>query len=259
MFTKSIQDIFPQAPAGIDPAVLVPEHVPAHVAIIMDGNGRWAQARGKNRLEGHKAGIHAVREAIRTASDLGVRYLTLYSFSSENWKRPREEVVGLMNLFAKTILAEVEGLHAEGVRVRVIGHTEDLPRKTREAFDQAWELTRDNTGMTLLIALNYGGRQEIVDAAQSCLDAALERFEQTGERTQLTLEDIASALYASDAPDPDLLIRTSGEKRISNFLLWQIAYSELYITELMWPDFDRYEFLRALLDFQQRSRRFGAV
>ena len=220
---KPLDYIFPNPPADLDPSQLDAAAVPQHVAVIMDGNGRWAKERGKNRLFGHKAGIEAVRETIRCASDVGVRYLTIYSFSSENWKRPQDEVIGLMNLFATTMLAEVDGLHEEHVRVMTIGRTDELPKKTRDAFAKAWEKTKDNDGMTLVVAVNYGGRVELLDAMRSYMDGA------------------HAAL------------------RVSNFLLWQIAYSEFVCTETLWPDFDRYEFLRALLEFQSRDRRFGAV
>ena len=221
----------------------------------MDGNGRWAKKRALNRLRGHKAGIEAVRETIRCASDVGVRYLTIYSFSTENWKRPQEEVVGLMDLFAKTMLAEVDGLDEENVRVMTIGDLSILPEETRRAFEKAWEQTKGNTGMTLAVAVNYGARQEILHIVQAIAEQAAE----TGEVPEITEELLASGLYTAGMPDPELVIRTSGELRISNFLLWQIAYSEFYITDVLWPDFDRYEFLRALLAFQGRNRRFGGV
>jgi undecaprenyl diphosphate synthase len=225
----------------------------------MDGNGRWAKQRGKNRLSGHKAGIAAVRETIRCASDIGVRYLTIYSFSSENWRRPQDEVSGLMDLFAKTMLAEVEGLHEENVRVMTIGHMDALPPKTRDAFDEAWEMTRRNTGMTLVVAVNYGGRTELVDAVNSIVQEAQARSAVGGACTSVDEDLLARHLYTANIPDPDLVIRTSGEMRISNFLLWQIAYSEFYCTDVLWPDFNRYELLRAVLDFQGRTRRYGGV
>lgn len=256
---KPLDYIFPQPPEDIDPKQLDISAVPNHVAVIMDGNGRWAKQRGKNRLSGHKAGIDAVRETIRCASDLGVRYLTIYSFSSENWKRPQDEVIGLMNLFATTMLAEVDGLHEEHVRVRTIGQTDALPRKTREAFAKAWEKTKDNDGMTLTIAVNYGGRQEVLDAIQSYTNDAHAALKEGRKPEELTEATFSRHLYTADIPDPDLLIRTSGEMRVSNFLLWQIAYSEFVCTETLWPDFNRYEFLRALLEFQNRDRRFGSV
>lgn len=256
---KSLDYIFPNPPAGLDPAALDRARVPESVAIIMDGNGRWAKKRALNRLRGHKAGIEAVRETIRCASDLGVRYLTIYSFSTENWKRPEDEVVGLMDLFAKTMLAEVDGLHAEGVRVRTIGDLSPLPAETREAFDAAWEKTRDNEGMTLVVAVNYGGRQEILRATAACMREAALMAEETGEVLEPTEEMFERGLYTCGMPDPDLVIRTSGEMRVSNFLLWQIAYSEFVVTDVLWPDFDRYEFLRCLLAYQGRNRRFGGV
>ena len=256
---KPLDYIFPNPPEGLDPTQLDPAAVPEHVAVIMDGNGRWAKERGKNRLSGHKAGIEAVRETIRCASDVGVRYLTIYSFSSENWKRPQDEVIGLMNLFATTMLAEVDGLHEEHVRVMTIGRTEELPKKTRDAFAKAWEKTKDNDGMTLVVAVNYGGRVEMLDAVRSYMDEAHTALREGRTPEELTEESFARHLSTAGIPDPDLLIRTSGEMRVSNFLLWQIAYSEFYCTDVLWPDFDRYEFLRALLDFQRRDRRFGAV
>ena len=256
MYAKALADIFPNPPEGLDPAQLDEARVPEHVAVIMDGNGRWAKKRALNRLNGHKAGIEAVRETIRCASDVGCKYLTIYSFSSENWKRPQDEVVGLMDLFAKTMLAEVDGLDEENVRVMTIGDLSLLPDKTREAFEQAWEQTRNNTGMTLVVAVNYGGRAELVAAMQACMD---ERAARGAQAEPITEQDISAHLYTAGIPDPELLIRTSGEMRVSNFLLWQIAYSEFVVTDVLWPDFDRYDFLRALLEFQGRDRRFGAV
>ena len=251
--------IFPDPPAGLDPRKLDQSRIPRHVAVIMDGNGRWAKQRAMNRLNGHKAGINAVRETIRCANDVGVDYLTIYSFSTENWKRPQDEVNGLMNLFAKTMLAELDGLHEEGVRVATIGDTSALPEKTARAFSDAWEKTKNNTGMTLVIAVNYGSRAEILEAAQRAIDEALAAVEQGKQPELLTEAAFESHLFTADIPDPDLLIRTSGEMRISNFLLWQIAYTEFYFTDVLWPDFDRYELLRALLYYQHRDRRFGAV
>lgn len=260
MLHKPLDYIFPDPPEGLDPALLNEERVPQHVAVIMDGNGRWAKKRALNRLRGHKAGIEAVRETIRCASDVGVRFLTIYSFSTENWKRPEEEVVGLMDLFAKTMLAEVDGLHEENVRVCTIGDMSALPEETRAAFDEAWEKTRNNTGMTLVVAVNYGARQEIMHAVKACVVNAMAVGHAGGNPLELlTEENFERELYTAGIPDPDLVIRTSGEMRISNFLLWQIAYSEFYCTEVLWPDFNRYDFLRALLDFQGRNRRFGAV
>ena len=259
MFAKPIGDIFPNPPEGLDPACLDEARVPSHVAVIMDGNGRWAKKRALNRLNGHKAGIEAVRETIRAANDVGVRYLTIYSFSTENWKRPTDEVTGLMNLFAKTMLAEVDGLDEENVRVITIGNSALLPADTREAFERAYEQTAANTGLTLAVAVNYGAREELVHAVQDIVDDAVAQAQTQGQAPRVTADDIDGALYTAGMPDPELLIRTSGEMRLSNFLLWQLAYTELYVTPVLWPDFDRYEFLRALIDYQHRNRRFGAV
>lgn len=255
MFHKPIDEIFPNPPEGLERALLDETRIPRHVAVIMDGNGRWAKKRALNRLKGHKAGIEAVRETIRAASDSGVEFLTIYSFSTENWKRPDEEVEGLMNLFAKTMLAEVDGLHEEHVRVMTIGDISRLPNETRDAFDDAWNKTKDNDGMTLLVAVNYGSRQEILHAVQKIV----EEVQETGVVPQIDEALFERGLYTAGIPDPELLIRTSGEMRISNFLLWQLAYTEIYVTDVLWPDFNRYEFLRALLDYQRRDRRFGAV
>lgn len=256
---KPLDYIFPAPPSDVDLGALDVDRIPEHIAVIMDGNGRWAKKRALNRLRGHKAGIEAVRETIRCASDLGVRYLTIYSFSTENWKRPEDEVIGLMDLFAKTMLAEVDGLHEEHVRVMTIGDLGVLPAETREAFDEAWEKTRDNDGMTLVVAVNYGSRQEILRACECCMREAVLVAEETGEVIVPTEELFERGLYTCGIPDPDLLIRTSGEMRLSNFLLWQIAYSEFVVTDVLWPDFDRYELLRCLLEYQGRDRRFGAV
>lgn len=256
---KPLDHIFPSPPSGLSPEDLDCSRIPEHVAVIMDGNGRWAKKRALNRLKGHKAGIEAVRETIRCASDLGVRYLTIYSFSTENWKRPQEEVVGLMDLFAKTMLAEVDGLHEEHVRVKTIGDLSPLPEETRVAFEEAWEKTKNNTGMTLVVAVNYGSRQEILQAVNRCAEQAVYRSEAGEGFEPVSVEDFEGSLFTAGMPDPDLVIRTSGEVRISNFLLWQIAYAEFVVTDVLWPDFDRYEFLRCLLEFQGRDRRFGAV
>lgn len=224
----------------------------------MDGNGRWAKSRMMNRLRGHKAGIEAVREIIRCASDLGVRYLTIYSFSTENWKRPEDEVTGLMELFAKTMLAEVDGLDAEGVRVMTIGDLSVLPEETRCAFEAAWEQTKDNHGMTLVVAVNYGSRAEIARAARLLAEQAVDSTSGFSVN-DINEETLASRLYTAEVPDPEVVIRTSGEMRLSNFLLWQAAYAEFVCTDVLWPDFDRYELLRCLLAYQGRARRFGGV
>lgn len=256
---KPIDYIFPNPPEGLDLATLDWSAIPQHIAVIMDGNGRWAKKRALNRLKGHKAGIEAVRETIRCASDMGVRYLTIYSFSTENWKRPQDEVIGLMDLFAKTMLAEVDGLHEEHVRVMTIGDLSALPQETRDAFDAAWEKTRDNDGMTLIVAVNYGGRAEIVDAVKSYMDEAHAALRAGEPFEPLSEEALSRHMYTGDVPDPELLIRTSGEMRVSNFMLWQVAYSEFVCTDVLWPDFNRYELLRCVLEYQRRDRRFGGV
>jgi len=253
---STLEEIFPEPPIDLDPHALDMKRIPEHVAVIMDGNGRWAKQRGLDRGQGHKAGIRAVREAITTCNDIGVRYLTIYSFSTENWNRPKTEVTGLMDLFAKTMSSELAGLDEEKVRVKLLGRVEDLPLTTRTIFKQAEKRTAKNGGMTLAIAVNYGSRLEITDAVR-----AITRMVEAGDLTsEAVSEDLLSAhLYTADMPDPDLLIRTSGEMRLSNFLLWQLAYSEFYVTDVLWPDFDRYELLRALFDYQARDRRFGRV
>lgn len=256
---KPLDYIFPDPPSDVNPADLRQDAIPRHIAVIMDGNGRWAKKRALNRLRGHKAGIEAVRETIRCANDMGVDYLTIYSFSTENWKRPEDEVTGLMDLFAKTMLAEVDELHKEHVRVYTIGDLSILPEDTRTAFAKAWEQTRNNTGMTLVVAVNYGARQEILHAVEAYMRYAALEAEETGKLRKPTEEMFERGLYTAGMPDPDLLIRTSGEMRVSNFLLWQIAYTEFVCTDVLWPDFNRYDLLRAVLEYQSRDRRFGAV
>ena len=255
----ALSEVFPQPPGDIDLASFDRTAVPTHLAVIMDGNGRWAERQGISRAQGHAAGIKAVRELIRTANDVGIRYLTIYSFSTENWARPKSEVQALMRLFAQTMAAELDGLDAEGVRVRTIGDLSLLPPATRRVFIKAEQKTVANTGMTLIVAVNYGSRLEIVKAAQELARQASDGRIGTAEIEALTAEDFARLLETDGIPDPDLLIRTSGEFRLSNFLLFQLAYSELYVSPVLWPDFDRYELLRALLAYQGRSRRFGAV
>jgi undecaprenyl diphosphate synthase len=230
-------------------------HAPQHVAIIMDGNGRWARARNKPRIAGHRAGAKALREAIRSAIELGVRYLTIYSFSSENWRRPPEEVRGLMRLFVEVLQREMVSLIEQGVRLRLVGRRSDLPDDVLSAFVDAEERTGGGRTLDLLVALNYGGRQEIVDAVRSIADSVAD-----GTLSPDDVDEglVSKAMYTGKVPDPDLVIRTSGEMRLSNFLLWQIAYSELWITDVLWPDFSRYDLLEACVDYQARQRRFGA-
>jgi undecaprenyl diphosphate synthase len=228
--------------------------VPAHVAIIMDGNGRWASAKGLPRAAGHRAGAQAVEEAIACAIECGVRYLTLYSFSTENWSRSRTEVRTLMGLFADVLLAKLDDLMEWEVRVRVIGHLEEMSKRVQTSFADAMARTAGNGRLDLIIALNYGGRTEIVDAA-----TALARDVASGAMSPGDIDEaaIASRLYTAGIPDPDILVRTSGEMRLSNFLLWQVAYTEIVVTETLWPDFGRDDMLEAIVDFQQRDRRFG--
>ncbi len=233
-----------------------PSHIPQHVAIIMDGNGRWAKARGLPRSLGHKAGIDAVKRTLDAARDYGVKIITLYSFSTENWRRPAEEVGELMQLLRFYLQAELAKLHQQGVRLRVIGQRELLPTDIRTQIAEAEQLTAANQAFTLVIALSYGAQQEITQAAQKLAQAV--------QQGQLTPEQIserlfAQALYTADIPPPDLLIRTSGEQRLSNFLLWQLAYAELYFTPTYWPDFGSKDFAAALADYAQRERRYGAV
>ena len=231
-----------------------PDRVPRHVAVIMDGNGRWAAARGLERIEGHREGIESVREVIRACRDHGVEILTLYAFSIENWNRPRSEVSGLMQLLEEYLESEIEEVMEHGARVRSIGRLDRLPPSTRRAVERAVARTADNTGMQLVFALSYGGRAEIVDAARR-----IARDAEEGKLDPEALDEkgFASYLYAPELPDPDLLIRTGGEQRVSNFLLWQIAYAELHLSERMWPEFRRAEFESAIADYQCRERRFG--
>jgi len=230
------------------------DRVPRHVAIIMDGNGRWAESRGLERNEGHRAGLEAARAVVRAAHELGISYLTLYAFSSENWNRPVGEVNELMRLLDHYLGEEIEEVLRNGIRVRAIGRLDRLPPQTREKVQSAIERSANNTEMTLVFALSYGGRQEIVDAARRLLlDAEAGKIDPDA----LDEKTFASYLYDPDVPDPDLLIRTGAESRISNFLLWQIAYAELYMAPLMWPDFRKSHLVEAILDFQSRERRFG--
>lgn len=228
--------------------------MPHHLAIIMDGNGRWAKARMLPRLMGHRKGAETVRIVVDECSRLGIGYLTLFAFSSENWSRPMSEVSALMNLLKKYIRMEVPRMMRDNVRFNVIGNRSDLPQDVRGELEEAIAATTGNTGLTLTLALSYGSRQEILHAAgQLALDVAAGRV----DPATLTESAFGGYLYTAGLPDPDLLIRTSGEMRISNFLLWQLAYAELYFTEINWPDFNRQELLRAIADYQSRERRFG--
>jgi len=229
-------------------------NVPRHVAIIMDGNGRWAKARGVPRLMGHRAGRESVREVVRACASLGVEVLTLYTFSVENWQRPAREVSALMTILRQTLKAERRELRDNNVRLQVVGRTQDLPAGVRDEIARTQEYLSACDGMLLNLALSYSGRAEIVDAVRRLVaDARAHRF----EPDKIDDELLGSYLYTAGLPDPDLLIRTSGEMRISNFLLWQLAYTELWITDTLWPDFRRRHLFEAVADFQKRDRRFG--
>ena len=233
---------------AIDPARL-----PAHIAIIMDGNGRWAKNRHLPRVSGHKAGVPAVRATVETCAQLGLQALTLYAFSIENWKRPRAEVETLWRLLRHYLSAELPTMMKNDIRFGAIGRLEALPAFVRAELDAVIRQTESNRGLRLNLAINYGGRAEIVDAVRTLLEDA------RAGRAEIDEAAISARLYTADLPDPDLLIRTSGEMRVSNFLLWQIAYAELYVTETLWPDFTRADLLEAILDYQRRDRRFGGL
>ncbi|MCB0280062.1 MAG: isoprenyl transferase [Calditrichaeota bacterium] len=231
-------------------------NLPQHVAVIMDGNGRWAKSKGKARAFGHNEGVNSVRDILEVSIDLGIEYLTLYTFSTENWNRPKYEVNALMKLLVFTLEKEIKNLVEKNVRVQVIGHINDLPGKVATSMKNAIERTKFNTGLTLNIALSYSSRIEIVDAVRKIAEQVKEGHLLVSEIN----EDLFSAsLYTANIPDPDLLIRTSGEFRISNFLLWQLAYTELYITDTLWPEFRQAEFLQAVESYTKRERRFGKV
>ncbi len=230
------------------------DRIPKHVAIIMDGNGRWAKSKNKIRLSGHQAGAKSVRNAIEICVELGIKYLTVYAFSTENWNRPNVEVKGLMQLLVKSIDKELDELKNNGVKVSVIGETNKLPEKVKEKIDFAVKSTKDNDKLNFIIALSYSGRWDIVNAAKRIINDAKDN---KIDSNNFNDNDFASYLSTDGIPDPELLIRTSGEERISNFLLYQIAYSELYFTHVLWPDFSKEEFCKAILNYQNRERRFG--
>lgn len=230
------------------------QKLPRHIAVIMDGNGRWAKSKGNIRIFGHKSAIQAVRETAETAAELGVEYLTLYAFSTENWKRPRMEVEALMMLLVETIRSELPTLQKNNIRLHAIGNLQDLPEKCRRQLDEAIHATRNNDRMTLTLALSYGARNDLMQAVQQIA----QKVQQGGLLpAEVNEQTIKAHLSTHDMPDPELLIRTSGEFRISNFLLWEIAYTEIYITHKFWPDFRKQDLVEAILNFQQRERRFG--
>ncbi|MEY3399299.1 MAG: hypothetical protein RL220_1893 [Bacteroidota bacterium] len=227
-----------------------PNRIPRHVAIIMDGNGRWAKSQGRERIFGHFNGVEAVRASLKAATRLGCKYLTLYAFSTENWNRPRHEVEALMNLLVQTVVSEVDELDKNEVRLAAIGDLESLPESCRHELQRGIERTAHHDRIHLVLALSYSGRDEIVKAVKSIVKSGIPAEE-------INSEVISNHLATSSYPDPELMIRTSGEKRISNFLLWQIAYTELYFTETLWPDFTEEDFYQAIADYQSRERRFG--
>jgi undecaprenyl diphosphate synthase len=230
--------------------------IPCHIAIIMDGNGRWAKERGLPRRDGHRAGAESVRECVEACKELGVEYLTLYAFSSENWNRPAAEVTALMLLLERFLEEKADELMKQNVRLRAIGHLDRLPEKTRRKLDKAINRTAGNTSLTLVLALSYGSREEIVEAARSlATDAAAGKL----DPKSIDCATFASRLYTADIPDPDLLVRTSGELRVSNFLLWQISYAEIIIFKKFWPDFHQADLFEAAQEYARRHRRFGAL
>ena len=256
----SLQDLLAVVPSGSEEAALLRSidfaRLPRHVAIIMDGNGRWAKLRHKRRVEGHRAGIAAVRDVVETSARLGLEVLTLYAFSVENWKRPKAEVATLMGLLKRYLRMELETLLRNDIRFQVIGRMDELPKDVQQELQRGMERTRNQKGLLFNIALNYGGRAEITDAVRRLLSDVL----QNGRDAQSVDEaTISSYLYTAGQPDPDLLIRTSGELRVSNFLLWQIAYAEIWVSEVLWPDFRRRHLLQAIADFQKRERRYGGI
>lgn len=232
------------------------DNIPKHIAIIMDGNGRWAKQRKLPRSMGHKAGVETIRRILKEADRLGVKYITLYAFSTENWKRPKDEVDALMKLLVQYLTNEVEGLHQNGVILRILGDINALPCAVKEKICEAIDLTKNNKGIVLNVAFNYGGRNEIVRAIKNIVSDV-----ESGNVNEENIDEnlISNYLYTKDSPDPDLIIRPSGEQRISNFLLWQCAYSEFWYSNVNWPDFSESDLQRAIYDYQNRDRRFGGV
>ncbi|WP_449024892.1 isoprenyl transferase [Peptostreptococcus stomatis] len=232
------------------------DKVPAHIAIIMDGNGRWAKSRFMPRTYGHKVGVETIRKVVKECSRLGVKYLTLYAFSTENWKRPKDEVSALMGLLVKYLRNELEELHKNNVKILTIGDISKLPQACIEELDHAKEKTKDNRGLVMSLALNYGGRNDLVNAVKKISQEVVDG--------KISVDDIGDDLISShlstkESPDPDLVVRTSGEQRLSNFLLWELAYSEFYFTDIHWPDFDEKELQKAIFAYQSRDRRFGGI
>ncbi len=255
-----LQELLAVVPADSDERALLQAldftRLPRHVAVIMDGNGRWAQLRHKRRVEGHRAGIQSVRETVETSARLGLEVLTLYAFSIENWKRPKTEVATLMGLLKRYLRVELETLLRNDIRFRVVGRMHELPGDVQDELRRAMDRTATGHGLQFNIALNYGGRAEITDAVRALL--AESRAQGTPPEA-VDEASVARHLYTAGQPDPDLLIRTSGELRVSNFLLWQIAYAEIWVTDVLWPDFRRRHLVQALLDYQKRERRYGGI
>ena len=235
---------------------ILPKPLPDHIAIIMDGNGRWARKKSLPRIAGHREGINSVREITRVCGEIGIGYLTLYTFSTENWSRPRKEVNALMKLLSTTISSEIKKLNEENVKFSIIGDLKELPKQTLKGLQSGVNLTKENSGLVLTLALNYGSRQEIIDAIKLI---AKEVKSDHLLPSQIDSKLFSKRLHTRNIPDPDLLIRTSGEHRLSNFLLWQSAYAEIYMTDRYWPDFRRNDLLDAIIDYQSRERRFGKV
>lgn len=238
-------------PAGLDV-----ENLPSHVAIIMDGNGRWAKSRLLNRIQGHEKGAQTVRKVVEAAREIGIHVLTLYAFSTENWQRPKSEVTALMLLLKKFLASETKNLLENNIRLNTIGQIERLPENVQTALQKAMDATRHNSSMIFNLALSYGGRSEITRAMRKIAEKVVAGKIETSD---ITDKVVAEHLYSASMPDPDLLIRTSGEMRVSNFLLWQIAYTEIFVTDSLWPDFNREEFFQILMEYQSRERRFGKV
>ncbi len=235
---------------------LIRENLPRHVAVIMDGNGRWAKKKAMNRIRGHEEGAESVREIVRTSREIGISWLTLYAFSEENWRRPSYEIAALMRLLKHFLKSELKEMLENGIRLQTIGRTYKLPEDVQELLSETVSRTASNENMVLTLALSYGGRQEITDAFQE-MAKKIEAGEVASK--DVTEDLVCDFLYTKGMPDPDLLIRTSGECRVSNFLLWQIAYAEIYVTPTLWPDFRKEEYFKALEDYQRRERRFGAT
>ncbi|MCL1827487.1 MAG: isoprenyl transferase [Candidatus Cloacimonetes bacterium] len=230
--------------------------MPVHVAVIMDGNGRWAKKKGAGRLFGHKSGARSVRAIVEASVEIGIKYLTVYAFSTENWSRPESEVKGLLNLILNSLIEEIEELSENNIRVSFIGSDKNISTDYSEKVKKECEKTKDNTGLNFIVAMNYGGKIELLDAVKKMIPDIKKGNITADNLTEATFE---SHLYTTDIPDPDLLIRTSGEIRLSNFLIWQSAYAELYFTDILWPDFDKVAFLEAILEYQNRKRRFGGI